>query len=115
MGGFVSQFASTKPDGLEWSITKVTGQKELKSPERGLHTRLNTLQEKTAFWPGYSLKKTAEAPNDPQSQQAVHTVRPLEELKDTPNLNVEGLVGGTLTLILSFLTGFVLKIWKRAP
>lgn len=115
MGGFVSQFASTKPDGLEWSIKKVTGQKELKSPERGLHAILNTLQEKTAFWPGYSLKKTAEAPNDPQSQQAVHTVRTLEELKDTPSINVEGLVGGTLTLILSFLTGFVLKIWKRAP
>lgn len=112
-GGFMSRFASTKPDGLEWSITKVAGQKELKGPEQGLHTFLKALQEKTAFLQGDSLKKPAEAPNDSQSPQAVHTVHTPEELKNSIGLSVEGLIGGALTLVFSFLAGFVLKIRRR--
>ena len=31
-GGIVSWFASAHPDGLEWSISKITGREEMESP-----------------------------------------------------------------------------------
>ncbi len=36
-GGVVSWFASEKPDGLEWSIAKASGQEELPLPEGKMH------------------------------------------------------------------------------
>lgn len=55
-GGFVSWFASAQPDGLEWSLAKVSGKKELKSPEQGIHSTLDAWQEKTAILPDYGFK-----------------------------------------------------------
>ena len=56
IGGFVSWFASEHPDGLEWSMAKVSGKEELQSPEHGIHARLGALQEKTALLPDYGFK-----------------------------------------------------------
>ncbi|MFA7403282.1 MAG: energy-coupling factor ABC transporter permease [Pelobacteraceae bacterium] len=115
-GGFVSWFASKNPDGLEWSITKVTGQEELKGPEQGLHATLNALQEKTAFLPDYSFKKPAEAKKEeakPEAVQAHQSAQPgekkPEEAKNVAGTSVAGLVGGIMTLALAFLIGFILK------
>lgn len=55
-GGFLSWFASEYPDGLEWSMAKVSGQEELESPEHGIHASLGALQEKTAILPDYGFK-----------------------------------------------------------
>jgi cobalt/nickel transport system permease protein len=104
-GGFVSWFASKNPDGLEWSIAKVTGKEELKGPEQGLHAALAALQGKIAFLPDYSFRKPAEARKD---------VSKPEEPKNPLGTTVAGLVGGTLTLGLAFLIGFVLKRKNRS-
>ena len=119
-GGILSWFASKNPDGLEWAITKVTGKEELEGSKEGLHGVLATIQEVTAFLPDYSFKKPAEAkkgepkPEAPQAQQSTQSEPKIVEKKsDEPkNLigtSVAGLVGGTITLVLAFLIGFILK------
>ena len=55
-GGALSWFASTHPDGLEWSIEKVTGKGELPEQEHGIAAVLKGFQEKTAFLPDYGFK-----------------------------------------------------------
>ena len=57
-GAALSWFASANPDGLEWSIAKVTGGAELESS--GAAARgLRPLQEMTAFLPDYGFKSAA--------------------------------------------------------
>lgn len=124
-GGFVSWFASKNPDGLEWSITKVTGKEELKGPEQGLHGALTALQEKIAFLPDYSFKKPAETKKEeikPETLQAHQTTqteqkseeKKAEESKNPVGTSVSGIVGGVLTLGFSLVIGFVLKRRNRA-
>jgi len=118
-GGFLSWFASKNPDGLEWSITKITGQEELKGPEHGLHGALTALQEKTAFLPDYSFRKPAEAKkvaSKAATVQAHHSLQPVqkaEEPKNNAKTSLAGLTGGVITLILAFLIGFVLRRWSQ--
>ena len=54
VGGALSWFASANPDGLEWSIGKITGSGEVASPG-GVHDTLEGLQEKTALLPDYDI------------------------------------------------------------
>lgn len=56
-GGMLSWFASTHPDGLEWSIEKVFGKPELPEQESGIVPLLKGIQEKTAFLPDYTFKQ----------------------------------------------------------
>jgi cobalt/nickel transport system permease protein len=112
-GGVVSRFASEQPDGLEWSITKVTGQKDLKGSEHGVHGTLAALQEKLSFLPDYSFKKAAEAkPIEIPASLAVSQEQKPEEKKSEGSrfgTSVSGIVGGALTLGLSLFIGFMLK------
>ncbi|MBI5483125.1 MAG: energy-coupling factor ABC transporter permease [Deltaproteobacteria bacterium] len=113
MGGMLSWFASERPDGLEWSITRVTGQKELKVPEDWIHGTIATMQKKLSFLPDYSFKIPAEAkPAEANASNAVSQEQKPEVGKaDRSKLgaSVSGLVGGALTLTISFLIGFILK------
>ncbi len=57
IGGFLSWFASTHPDGLEWSIFRLAGKEELEpSGGSAIHVAAAAIQEKTAFMPGYDFK-----------------------------------------------------------
>lgn len=60
LGGAVSLFASEKPDGLEWSLEKVTGETELSSSGK-IYEQLEKIQEKTAALPDYGLKENETA------------------------------------------------------
>ena len=112
-GGVLSRFASEHPDGLEWSIAKITGKKELKGPEGGIHAALAVLQERLSFLPDYSFKKTAEAKpiEMPAPPSAGKEQKQGEKKTEGGKLgtSVSGIVGGALTLGLSFLIGFILK------
>lgn len=55
VGGILSQFASGDPDGLEWSIARLTGKPDLEGPARGVANLVLRLQEKTAFFPDYQV------------------------------------------------------------
>ena len=59
-GGALSWFASTRPDGLEWSIFQATGQKEPRPPA-GIHETLSRVQQKTAILPDYGFKTSQTA------------------------------------------------------
>jgi cobalt/nickel transport system permease protein len=123
-GGFVSWFASKDPDGLEWSITRVTGRDELKGPMQGLHAALASLQEKTAFLPDYSFRRPADTQKEPsetltgqinreaQPDQA-HEGKGSEAPKNPVGTSLSGLVGGTLSLGFAFLIGCALKRRKQ--
>lgn len=96
-GGFLSWFASSHPDGLEWSIARITGKGELQSMDR-LHSLMASIQEKTAFLPDYSFRTPeAGAFEEPQGGDG------------RLGTSVSGIVGGLFTLGLAFLVGFALK------
>jgi len=60
IGGCGSWFASSQPDGLEWSVAKVAGSKAFSTPRNPLHEMLATLQQQTAFLPDYGFKPESE-------------------------------------------------------
>ncbi len=107
-GGVLSWFASKEPDGLEWSISKVTGKDELNGPEQGIYASLSKLQEKISILPDYTFRKTDETVINP----ATFTSKLTNEEKNRLGKSTSGIVGGTMTLALSMLVGFVLR--KRA-
>ena len=95
-GGMLAWYASEHPDGLEWSIEKVTGQAELESQGNPLHGKLKSIQEKTSMMPDYSFKQNNNG----------HEPSPAETKTGT---SVAGLFGGLLVFIISILMGFILK------
>ena len=55
-GGFISLYAASGPDGLEWAIQRVSGQEETTlGGESTLHTAASAIQESTSFFADYSL------------------------------------------------------------
>lgn len=102
IGGIASWFASTHPDGLEWSMAKVSGKEKFDAPAAGIHQSAARLQEKTAVLPDYGFK-TAEAEPATESWPAVNA-----------GTSVSGIVGGLMTLGLACGIGFVLKRTRHA-
>jgi cobalt/nickel transport system permease protein len=100
IGGGLSWFASTNPDGLEWSIAKVTGSGELPDSGERTHAALETIQKRTAILPGDSLPVE-------QRESADGSAGAVEE---KINSSLSGLIGGSMTLAICTLIGFVLRI-----
>ncbi|MEI6787084.1 MAG: energy-coupling factor ABC transporter permease [bacterium] len=102
LGGVASWFASTHPDGLEWSIAKVTGKEEFAGKAVGVHEKLAVVQSRTAFLPDYGFGK-----------QNVFADPVGSAPEPWPRVNagtsVSGLVGGALVLVFSVLIGVVLR------
>lgn len=105
-GGGLSWFASAEPDGLEWSVTKVTGKEELEAPENGIYGKLADLQKKIAFLPGYNFKEVEDAGGsnikETKSEESWPTV--------SSGGSVAGLVGAMMTLLLAGVVGKSLQI-----
>ncbi|MEA5113921.1 MAG: energy-coupling factor ABC transporter permease [Geobacteraceae bacterium] len=97
-GGIVSCFASENPDGLEWAIAGVTGKEDLAGPGRGIYAALASIQEKTAFLPDYSFRKSGGEKQREESSKV--------------GTSVSGLLGALMTLTLVAVIGLVLR--KRA-
>lgn len=57
-GGILSLFASSHPDGLEWSISKLTGSPDIAEKTDKIHTIFSTIQNRLSFLPDYSFKNT---------------------------------------------------------
>jgi cobalt/nickel transport system permease protein len=99
-GGLISGFASTQPDGLEWSIERTAGSAELPAPDQGVHGWLARVQAHVSFLPDYDF---------PAAEGTVETepVAAWPEIK--PGTSVAGVVGGVVTLALVWLVAVVLK------
>jgi cobalt/nickel transport system permease protein len=98
VGGILSWFASTHPDGLEWSISKVTGSTELDRKGPAQAAAANIIH-KTAILPDYAFK-TAEGANTSKAA-------------DLAGTSVSGLVGGIFTLVLACAIGLVIHFARR--
>lgn len=101
-GGFLSWFASTRPDGLEWSISRSGGKGEVEPPKKSFYGWLAGLQEKTAFLPDYAFRESKKGEASGDAWPAVD-----------PGTSLSGLLGGTLTLITLILIGVLLKRRKK--
>lgn len=63
IGSFGTWYASPAPDGLEWSIAKVIGKKNLQTTGDEVHDLFFAMQNQTAFLPGYSFRRSDIAVN----------------------------------------------------
>ena len=107
-GGVLSWFASANPDGLEWSIKKVFGKPELPEAGGGIAPALKAVQEKTAFLPDYTFKKTegagagAEEGKKEEAWPAVETGK-----------SISGILGSVIVLAAVLLIGVVIRALRR--
>jgi cobalt/nickel transport system permease protein len=104
-GGVLSWFASEKPDGLEWAISTVTGQKELKGEQQAVHATVAALQEKIAILPDYSFRKSAVLPT---SETKSADLRQNTE-RNRAGTTLSGIVGSLVTLGVALIIGLALK------
>lgn len=104
-GGVLSWFASTHPDGLEWSIEKVTGKGELAVQEKEIARVLKEIQKKTAFLHHYNFKSTGEDKHESEKTPVWPGIEPAT--------SVAGVMGGGIVLGLVLLIGFGIKFLKR--
>lgn len=93
ISGGLSWFASTRPDGLEWAIARVTGHEEIVLHKEKLHSDFAAAQEKIAMMPDYTF---------PGMQSNAGT-------------SLAGLAGGVLTLVLTGFIGVLLKRRRARP
>jgi cobalt/nickel transport system permease protein len=103
-GGAFSWFASTNPDGLEWSIEKIYGKPEIPEQQNPVSEKLAKLQEKTALLPDYSLPAKSGKTGDENvpSWPAVD-----------PGTSLSGIVGGVMVLALVIIFGFIIKGMRK--
>jgi cobalt/nickel transport system permease protein len=104
-GGAISWFASTHPDGLEWSIQKVTGKRELTDQTNGAASLLRDIQEKTAFLPDYNFKPDGK---DEPKKQKTPSWPGIEA-----GTSVAGIVGGAIVLMFILFIGFGIRLLKK--
>lgn len=90
IGGGLSFAASSLPDGLEWSIEKVTGSTEVEK-EEGIYQTAASLQERAALLPGYGFKN---------SDTAFGT-------------SVSGVAGGITVMVFCVAGCYLLKLFRR--
>jgi len=104
-GGALSWFASTYPDGLEWSIEKVTGKSELEEQKNSIALILKDIQEKTAFLPDYGFRPAATEQKTDESSPVWPAIE--------PGTSVAGVVGSVIVLMLIVFIGFGIRLLKR--
>ncbi len=90
-GGGLSLFASSNPDGLEWSIAQITGSEEVEEMVGGIHETAKEMQEKIAVLPDYGFKTSGEGESG------------------NVGTTVSGIVGGVLTLLIAVSIGWLLR------
>jgi cobalt/nickel transport system permease protein len=95
IGGVLSWFVSENPDGLEWSIAKITGTPELPESEHREHQQLVKLQNETAILPDYAIP----------AEEGVAA----SAAKERMGTSLSGILGGAMTLVVCSLIGVFLK------
>jgi cobalt/nickel transport system permease protein len=103
----LSAVASGAPDGLEWSIAKLSPASELESPAGRVHAVLARVQRHTALLPDYAWRAATSRhdPSDPVEQVASPAVQS----------SMAGLVGSGLTLALVGVLGLGLRRRRARP
>ncbi len=103
-GVLFSWFASTHPDGLEWSIGKTTGAGEMDDAKTGIYGFVRSLQEKTSIMPDYGFSESEEtAPSKDQGKWPAVS----------GGTSLAGILGGILVLALTAAAGAVIYIARK--
>ncbi len=89
IGGVVSWYASSNPDGLEWSIGKVIGG-ELENPDTGIHNISSSIQDKVSLMPDYQSKDKG-------------------TLNENAQTSLAGILGSIAVLIVVALASIMIK------
>ena len=111
MAGTLSWFASSHPDGLEWSIERVTGQTAIAAPASEVHTKLSAWQNATALFKDYTWEfqsKSASSPLMASTNQTKSVTQPSWPAVDG-GTSLAGVVGGTLTLGFIWGVSYLLR------
>ncbi|MCK6425012.1 MAG: energy-coupling factor ABC transporter permease [Burkholderiaceae bacterium] len=117
-GGLLSWFASSDPDGLEWSIAAVAGS-EPEAPAHPVHDRLAQVQRAVALLPDYDFAPTAAhtpaaaAAGTPPATPAVQAAPAWPEIGAGRSL--AGLLGAAITLVLLAALGWALRRLRPKP
>lgn len=93
VGGVFSWFASTHPDGLEWSVAQASGHEELAAPQSDAHRVAAAVQRAVSILPDYAFPEAGEA----------------EWAAPDAGTTLSGLLGGVLTLLIAGFAGWVLR------
>ena len=93
MGGVLSIFVSSHPDGLEWSIEKITGNIELEA-DRSIYENAAAIQESTVIFPDYGFSDSGEEG------------RPV-------GTSISGIAGAVVAFILAAVSGLVISKIKK--
>lgn len=101
-GGGLSWFASTRPDGLEWAIFRMTGSAKPTASGTEVHSTLEGLQQRTVLLPDYEFRKEGKG-EDAGAERGQSW--PVVDAGST----VSALVGGAATLVISFCVGLILR------
>ena len=103
-GGVLSWFASTRPDGLEWSIGKITGRSDLAGQVRGIAPALRAIQEKTAFLPDYNFPGGKTVPEEGENKTARQGI--------DGGTSAAGVIGGAIVLVVIVLIGMGVRSFR---
>lgn len=91
IGGFVSIFASSSPDGLEWAIERTADGNEV-AASSPVNQWVESFQSQVAVLPDYGFQK--------------------EGTSDTAGTTTSGIVGSLMTLMVTLIIGTAIR-WKR--
>jgi cobalt/nickel transport system permease protein len=97
LGGFISWFASSHPDGLEWSMAKVSGVEELANAGDKIHRLTAEIQNKLAFFSDYSFGRRS----DKEEPVPGSTVK--------FGTTIAGIMGGVLVFAVAGVLGILLR------
>lgn len=103
-GVLFSWFASTHPDGLEWSIGKTTGAGEMEGSRTGIYGFVRSLQEKTALMPDYGFG---------EAEESISSEGDGEWPAVNGGTSLAGIVGGLLVLALTAAAGAIIYIARK--
>ncbi len=90
IGGGLSLFASSYPDGLEWSMERITGSTELEA-DGGIYDSAANIQDAAAVLPDYAFKN---------SDSALGT-------------SFSGIIGGLVVVAVCVGSCYVFKLFRR--
>jgi cobalt/nickel transport system permease protein len=106
MGGVGAWYASTSPDGLEWSIERTADGASPRPPDPAVHGALERLQQAVAFLPGYAFRP--ESSVSPAAQGPPGEIaQPARGQRAATTLS--GLLGAALALACALLVGLALR------
>ncbi|MCE5193915.1 MAG: energy-coupling factor ABC transporter permease [Nitrospiraceae bacterium] len=112
-GGIFSWFASSHPDGLEWSIKKVFGKPELADKDSSVHSAAKSVQEKTAVMPDYDFKKSDSLSESEQPGNSGADEGKSKWPAVRTGTSIAGIIGSLFVVTVVVAFGFLIRLIRK--